>query len=128
MTIVRDSRAALAQADVAVIASGTAVLEAALLGTPSVSLYVLSEAQAKIARRVYHGKYITLPNLVLDEPVVPELVQEAATPDALAAAMLEQLDAPARQLEGYARMRAALGPADALERCARFALDLAARA
>ncbi|GAC1431970.1 MAG: lipid-A-disaccharide synthase [Candidatus Velthaea sp.] len=127
VTIVRDARAALTQADVAVIASGTAVLEAALLGTPAVSLYVLSDAQAKIARRVYRGKYITLPNLVLDEPVVPELFQEAATPDALAAALLDQLDAPARQLDGYARMRAALGPPDALARCAQFALDLAAR-
>jgi len=125
VTIVRSAREALAAADVAVIASGTAVLEAALLQTPAIGLYVLSETQAKIARRVYHGKYITLPNLVTDEPIVPELLQEAATPDALAAAIVDLLDAPQRQQAGYIRMRAALGPPDALARFAAFALRTA---
>ena len=125
VTIVRNARAALTTVDVAAIASGTAVLEAALVETPALALYVLSNAQAKIARRVYTGKYITLPNLVTDEPIVPELFQEAATPDALAAALLRLLAAPQRQLAGYARMRAALGAPDALDRCAAFALDLA---
>jgi len=125
VTVVRSAREALASADVAVIASGTAVLEAALLQTPAIALYVLSETQAKIARRVYHGKYITLPNLVTGEPIVPELLQEAATPDALAAAIVDLLDAPQRQQAGYVRMRAALGPPDALARCAAFALRTA---
>jgi lipid-A-disaccharide synthase len=128
ITIVRSSRDALASADVAVIASGTAVLEAALLETPAIALYVLSEWQAKIARKVYHGKYITLPNLVTDEPVVPELLQEAATPDALAAAILDLLAAPQAQAAGYARVRAALGPPDALARCAEFAIGVASTA
>jgi lipid-A-disaccharide synthase len=125
VTIVRSSREALTGADVAVIASGTAVLEAALLETPAVALYVLSEAQAKMARRVYRGAFITLPNLVTGEAIVPELLQEAATPDALAAAILALLDAPQRQLAGYARVRAALGPPDALARCAAFAIGVA---
>jgi len=125
VTIVRSSRDALTEADVAVIASGTAVLEAALLETPAIALYVLSEMQAKIARRVYRGAYITLPNLVTGEPVVPELLQDAATPDALAAAILKMLDAPEHQRAGYARVRAALGPPDALARCAEFAVGIA---
>jgi lipid-A-disaccharide synthase len=127
VTIVRDARAALAGADVAAIASGTAVLEAALVQTPAVALYVLSEAQAKIARRVYHGAYITLPNLVRDAPIVPELLQEQATPDALAAALQALLDDPQAQLEAFALMRGSLGPPDALDRCAAFALDVAGR-
>jgi lipid-A-disaccharide synthase len=127
VTIVRDARAALAEADVAAIASGTAVLEAALVETPALALYVLSEAQAKIARRVYRGTYITLPNLIANEPIVPELLQENATPDALAAALLRLLDGPGVQREGYRRVRAALGAPEALDRCADFALDLAAR-
>ncbi len=125
IAIVRDAREALAGADVAAVASGTAVLEAALVQTPTVALYVLSEAQAKIARRVYKGSYITLPNLIVNEPVVPELLQERATPDALAAALAALLAAPQAQLAGYERVRAALGPADALDRCAAFALDVA---
>ena len=125
--IVRDARAALVAADVGAIASGTAVLEAALVQTPAVALYVLSNAQAKIARRVYRGAFITLPNLVLNEPLVPELLQEHATPDRLAAALLALLDDPQRQRSGYERMRAALGAPDALDRCAAFALDVAGR-
>jgi lipid-A-disaccharide synthase len=112
VTIVRHAREALAGADVAAIASGTAVL---------------SEAQAKIARRVYKGTYITLPNLVTGEPIVPELLQERATPDALASALLALLDDPEPQLEAYARVRAMLGAADALDQCAAFALDVAGR-
>lgn len=127
VTIVRDARAALDGADAAAIASGTAVLEAALIQTPAAALYVLSEAQAKIARRVYKGTYITLPNLVTNEPIVPELLQENATPDAIAAALSALLDEPDRQLAGYERVRAALGAPDALDRCAAFALDAAGR-
>ncbi|MEA2690592.1 MAG: lipid-A-disaccharide synthase [Candidatus Eremiobacteraeota bacterium] len=124
--IVRDAREALREADAAAIASGTAVLEAALIQTPAVALYVLSTAQAKIARRIYHGTYVTLPNLVLDEPVVPELLQEAATPAALADALLELLAHPAQQQDGYARVRDALGPPDALQRNADWVLAAAA--
>ncbi len=109
--ISRDARAVLGEADAAAIASGTAVLEAALLETPALALYVLSTAQVKIARRVYRGKYITLPNLVLDEPLVPELVQEAATPSNLADGLLALLAQPARQRDGYARMRGRARPA-----------------
>lgn len=126
VTIVRDTRAALRDVDAALIASGTAVLEAALLQTPAAALYVLSETQAKIARRVYRGRYITLPNLVLDEPLVPELLQERATPAALAAALLALLDDPVQQQDGYGRLRAALGPPDALQRNADWVLAAAA--
>jgi lipid-A-disaccharide synthase len=126
VTIVPAARDALADCDAAAVASGTAVLEAALLEVPTVALYVLSEAQARIARRVYSGRYITLPNLVLDEPIVPELFQEAATPRALADALDAVLRAPEAQLEAFGRVRAALGPPDSLERCARFALSLVA--
>ncbi len=125
LEIVRDARGALRDADAAAIASGTAVLEAALLETPAVALYVLTEAQMRIARRIYRRAYITLPNLVLDEPLVPELVQDAASPEALAAAVLALLACPDGQREGYARLRAALGPPDALQRNADWVLSAA---
>ena len=120
------ARGVLAQADAAIIASGTAVLEAALIGTPTVALYVLAEAQAKMARRIYHGAYVTLPNLVLGEALVPELLQSAAEADALAAETAALLDEPERQRDGYARLRAALGPPDALDRIASWVLAAAA--
>ena len=120
--VVRDARAALGAADAAAIASGTAVLEAALIETPAVALYVLSTAQAKLARRIYRGRYVTLPNLVLDEPLVAELLQEAATPAALADALLDLLAHPDRQREGFGRVRTALGPPDALQQNADWVL------
>jgi len=125
--LVRSAREALADADAAAVASGTAVLEAALLEVPTVSLYVLSEATAKVARRVYRRRFVTLPNLVLDEPLVPELLQEAATPRALADALEVALTDADEQLAGFRRLRGALGSPDSLERCARFALRLAGR-
>jgi lipid-A-disaccharide synthase len=125
--LVRSAREALACADAAAVASGTAVLEAALLEVPTIALYVLSEATAKVARRVYRGRFVTLPNLVLDERIVPELLQEDATPQALADALEHALAAPAEQLDGFRRLRAVLGTPDSLERCARFALRLAGR-
>jgi lipid-A-disaccharide synthase len=126
-TIVESAADAFAVADVAAVASGTAVLEAALSGVPTIAFYVLSEAQARIARRVYRRAWYTLPNLVLNEPVVPELMQEDATPMALAEAMVHALDRPNEQDDAFRRLRESLGPPDSLDRCARFALAVAAR-
>ncbi len=127
VTIVTSAADAFAAADAAAVASGTAVLEATLTGVPTVAFYVLSEAQARIARRVYSRPYVTLPNLVLDEPLVPELMQEAATPMNLADALDHALTAPGEQADGVRRLRDALGPPDSLDRCARFALSVAGR-
>jgi lipid-A-disaccharide synthase len=126
LEVVRDARAALREADVAAVASGTAVLEAALIGTPAVALYVMAPAQAKIARRIYRGQHITLPNLVAGEPVVSELLQEAATPAALAETILALMADPLQQSAGYARVRAALGPPDSLQRNANWVLKTVA--
>ena len=123
MRIANGAFAALENADAAWIASGTAVLEAALLGVPSLLFYVLSPAQARIARRVYgrvRGRWIGLPNLVLGRAAIPELFQEAATPQALASEMGTILSDPSAQLSELAGLRAALGPSDALERIAGF--------
>lgn len=123
--IVRDARATLREADAAVIASGTAVLEAALIGTPAVATYVTTAAQAAYLRARWHRPHVTLPNLVLGEEVVAEYLQDAATPEALAAALLALLDDPERQRAGYARLREALGPSDALERNAEWIVGAA---
>lgn len=128
LLIVRGTQAALAQADAAWVASGTAVLECALSGVPAVALYVIAPMLVNHARRVYSGRFITLPNLVLDRPVIPELLQDEATPERLAAAMDDVLRDPAAQYREFERLREALGPPDALEQCASFAVQLAREA
>jgi lipid-A-disaccharide synthase len=128
MTVVRGLPAALADADAAWVASGTAVLETALTGVPAVVLYVNAPWLVAYGRRVFPGKYIALPNLVMDRAIVPEFLQDDATPERLADAMDEALRDPGVQYARFAALRERLGPADALERCARFAVDLAARA
>jgi len=126
--IAEGTRAVLAQVDAAAVTSGTAVLEAALLETPTASFYILGPTQARIAARVFDGTFITLPNLVLRERIVPELLQDAATPVALADELARLLDDPTAQLDGFARMRAALGPADSLQRIADWVIAAAASA
>jgi lipid-A-disaccharide synthase len=128
VAIVRGTHAAIRDADAAWVASGTAVLECALSGVPAVALYVISPLLVKHARRVYSGRFITLPNLVLERPVIPELLQEEATPERLADAMEAVLRDPSIQYREFQRLREVLGPPDALERCAAYAVELASGA
>jgi lipid-A-disaccharide synthase len=124
--IVRDARAALREVDAAAVASGTAVLEAALVATPSLALYTLTQTQLRFFLRFWKRPYVTLPNLVLGEAIVPELLQHHATPARIAETLETLLDDPRRQLADYARLREALGPPDSLQRNAQWVLDVAA--
>ena len=85
--------------DVVLQASGTAVLEAALLGTPAVAAYTVAPFTAWLVRtfRLINLDYFTIPNLLTDEPLVPEFIQEAASPENLAGAVRALLDDPARR-------------------------------
>jgi lipid-A-disaccharide synthase len=125
VTVVRGVTAAFEDADAAWIASGTAVLEAALRAVPAAAFYIIAKSQVAIAKRVWRGKYITLPNILLDREIVPEFLQDDATPQALADAVLGLLSDPSAQLEGDRELRERLGGSDALGRCADFALELA---
>lgn len=117
--------AAVSQADAAWVSSGTAVLECALSGVPLIVLYIVSPRLEAYAQRVRAGRFIALPNLVLKRRVVPEFLQEQATPENLAREMDALLRDPAPQYAAFAELREALGPPDALERCAAFVVDLA---
>jgi len=117
--------AALENADGAWVASGTAVLETALIGVPAVAIYVIPRALIWYGHRMIKHRFITLPNLVLGREVVPELLQDRANPEGLATALEGLINHPAQQYEAFLEVRKALGPHDALERCARYAVELA---
>jgi lipid-A-disaccharide synthase len=123
--VARGVEAAVAEADAALVVSGTAVLETALLGVPSVAIYVIPRILIWYGRRMIRHRYITPPNLVLDREVIPELLQERATPAALADALEAAVSDPQRQYAEFVRLREALGPPDALQRIAQCAVELA---
>lgn len=87
------SHAVLAACDTTLIASGTATLEAALFKCPMVIGYRMQPASWWLMRRKQLQPWVGLPNILCGEFVVPELIQDAATPEALCAATLDWLDA-----------------------------------
>jgi lipid-A-disaccharide synthase len=78
---------ALAAADVALVASGTATLEAAMLRCPHVIAYRMAPTTFRMMKRKAYLPYVGLPNILVGEWLVPELLQDDATPDNLAQAM-----------------------------------------
>jgi lipid-A-disaccharide synthase len=121
----------MAHSDVLITCSGTATLEATIFTTPMVILYRLSKVMEFEGRlRGLHKKikFIGLPNILADRPIMPELLQDAATPDALAAAalrLLNDLTARAQARKELEAVRAMLGGPGASERTARLVLELA---
>ena len=91
------SHTVLAACDATLIASGTATLEAALFKRPMVIAYRMGAWSWRIMRRKKLQPWVGLPNILCQEFVVPELLQEAATASALAAAVLDWLDAKHQQ-------------------------------
>ncbi len=122
------SEAAMAAADIVLLASGTASLEAALLCKPMVAAYQVGAMTAMIVKTfgLLKIEHITMPNLLTRTPLVPEFVQDDATPEALAAAVGELLESPERAAsirERFATLRSELA-LDADQRAAEVVLDL----
>src|SRR5262249_5210274 len=120
VTLVHDrTHETLSAATAAVVASGTATVEAALLDAPMVVVYRLSPWTYRLGRRFVRVPYYAMVNLIAGRRVVPELIQDAFTPDGVAAELLPLLDeAPARQAmkSALAEVRAKLGSAGASAR------------
>jgi lipid-A-disaccharide synthase len=93
------SHTVLAACDVTLIASGTATLEAALFKRPMVIAYRMGWLSWQIMRRKKLQAWVGLPNILCRDFVVPELLQDAATPQALAHEILQWLDAKVHQPE-----------------------------
>jgi lipid-A-disaccharide synthase len=130
--LVEDARAALYHARASVVASGTATVEAALLGNPFVVVYRLSKLSYAIARRFVTVPHVAMANLIAGRRVVPELIQNEFTAANVVAA-LKPLLADAREraqtIAGLQEVRERLQPPSAvsegaIERTARICVDL----
>ena len=118
---VDDARFALANARAAVVASGTATVEAALIGTPFVMVYRVSPLTWMLGRRLVKVPFFAMPNLIAGREVVPELVQSNFTATNVVAKLKPLLeDGPERatMLAGLAEVREKLKPPAGDERSA----------
>ena len=124
-----DTDTVLASADVALTASGTATIQAALHDTPMVVVYRMAPLSYQLARRVVNVDTIAMVNLIAGETIAPELVQDAFTPEAVAreaVSMLTDRDRAARIRAGLAEVRARLGGPGASRRAAEAILRVIA--
>jgi lipid-A-disaccharide synthase len=118
---------ALAAADAAIVSSGTATVEAALLNVPMVVVYRVSPLTATLAKPLVRTPYFAMVNLIAEKKVVPELVQDDFTPEKVAGETLRLLQDPnarASQREGLGEVRRRLGPPGAVERAAELIAGL----
>lgn len=114
--------------DLALVASGTATLETAMMQTPMVILYKVSPLSFWIGKRIIKVPFIGLPNLVAEEKIVPELVQAEVTPERLvqeALSLLEDGERRRNMINGLKRVHAKLAGKSASRRTAQIALEMA---
>ena len=116
------TQAILRHAEAAVVNSGTASLEACLIGTPQVVGYAISNFNYQIGKRIIKVKYISLGNLIADRLVFRELIQHDLTADNLVAEIRRLIEDQAYRgtmLDGYQEIRQALGGTGASAAVAR---------
>jgi lipid-A-disaccharide synthase len=127
--VVRDARAALQHARASIVASGTATVEAALIGNPFIVVYRLSRLSYAVARRVVRVPHVGMVNLIAGRRIVPELIQDDFTaPKVLAQLrpLLENEQARATMQSDLRSVGAALRVHDeeSIEKTARIAMEL----
>jgi lipid-A-disaccharide synthase len=112
---------ALAAANAAIVSSGTATVETALLNVPMVVIYRVSPLTATLAKPLVRTPHFAMVNLIAEKRVVPELVQDDFTPERVAAetlSLLQEPNAREAQRRGLEEVRKRLGPPGAVERAA----------
>ncbi len=118
---------AIRKSELAIVASGTVTLETAILGKPMVIVYQVSPLSYWVGRAMIKVKWVGLANIVAGRSVVPELLQNEARGERIAAEALKILDDKGyreRMMAGIGDVRKELGTPGAAERVARIALEM----
>ncbi|MDY3983610.1 MAG: lipid-A-disaccharide synthase [Veillonellaceae bacterium] len=111
-------------------ASGTATLETALMDLPTVLLYRVASLTYWIARLIVHVKWVGLPNIVAGREVIPELIQDAVSPDNVykhLTAIIDDTDRYKQMKDDLLEVRKALGQSGAVRRVAQSIAEIARR-
>lgn len=127
LLIENDTYNTIAAATLAVVASGTASLEAALIGTPLIVVYRASQLNWRIFRPLINVPFVGMPNLIAGREIAPELLQDKLNARDLSAAILSFLHHPSRLQQAradLAEVRTKLGEANASERAAQRILEV----
>jgi lipid-A-disaccharide synthase len=125
--IENDTYNALSASDLAVVASGTATLETAIIGTPLIIVYRASALNWRIFRPLINVPFVGMPNLIAGREIAPELLQNDMNPERLTAQITAMLDDPkwlARLRADLAEVRQAIGSSNASERAASRILEM----
>jgi len=120
----------MAASDALIVASGTATMEATIVGTPMVVVYKTSTPTYLLARLLVDIPYISWPNILMGKRIVPELLQEDAEPETIARLIRMMLENPSLSSEireNLAKARSKLGSPGAITRTARLILEVARR-
>ena len=128
VTDLADKHDAFAAAEAGLIKSGTSSLEMAVAGVPHLVAYKVNPITAAILRRLVRVPYVSLVNLLSERLVVPELLQQDATPAALAATLhglLTQPEMVSAQRDGFADLLGKLRPSQGMPSAAAAAAVLA---
>lgn len=117
---------AFAAADAALMKPGTVTLEATLLGCPMVVMGRVGRGTEALLRRFVRVRYLSLPNLISQEELVPEMYQAEARPEQMGEHLIELLSGSRRerQLLGFQKIRSRLGEPGAAHRVARIAKEM----
>ena len=117
----------IAKSNVVAVASGTATLETALIGTPMVVFYKTSNISYFVLKKIVTVKYISLVNILLNSRSIAELIQNNANPVSLSNAILDLLNSDQKQnkqLSDFAEIRNILGKKSASETVSKLILDI----
>jgi lipid-A-disaccharide synthase len=128
ITIVEDATyELLATADVAIVSSGTATVEAALIGIPMVVVYRVAPFTAWVVRHLARTRLFAMVNVLAGKEIVPELIQDAFTPDNVVREterLLGSAEAREEMRRELGRVREKLGPPGAIERAADIIAEM----
>jgi lipid-A-disaccharide synthase len=125
--IEHDTYDAIYLSDIVIVASGTATLEAALLGKPMVIVYKVSPVSYYIGKKIVTVEHIGLANIIAGKTIVPELIQDEANPERIATEVINILNDPTRMRnirQELDLIREKLGGPGAADNAARLACDM----